>query len=148
MDSSSDSDQVTLWVVCCMAFLGFFLLGELLLAAGIIFNPRVHLAWGGVAVDDSQDPKMVRVHMKQSKTDQLGEDEVRPMSSRCTRGLCSGPWDSIWRILPERNNGTYMKSGVYCKVPQDPGGSWFPPAPVRWPQLQDWGGNRGCSGRS
>ena len=34
---------------------------------------RLHLAWGDVAVDDTRDPRMVRCHLKQSKTDQLGQ---------------------------------------------------------------------------
>ena len=73
LDPSSDPDRVALWAVCCTAFFGFFRLGELLLADGTTFNPRLHLAWGDVAVDDPQEPRMVRIHLKQSKTDQLGQ---------------------------------------------------------------------------
>ena len=72
LDSSSDPDRVLLWVVCCTAFFGFFRLGELLLAAGTTFNPRLHLALDEVAVDDPQDPKTV-LYLKQLKTDQLGQ---------------------------------------------------------------------------
>ena len=74
LDSSSNPEKIVLWSVCCTAFFGFFRLGELLLTStGVTFNPRLHLAWGDVAVDDLQDPKMVRVHLKQSKTDQMGQ---------------------------------------------------------------------------
>ena len=61
-----------LWAVCCTAYLGFFRLGELLLPAPGTFNHRLHLAWGDVAVDNPNDPRMVRCHLKQSKTDQMG----------------------------------------------------------------------------
>lgn len=54
------------------AFFGFLRLGELLLPSQDAFNPRLHLAWGDVAVDDARNPRMVRCHFKQSKTDQLG----------------------------------------------------------------------------
>ena len=36
------------------------------------FNTKLHLAWGDVATDNVQDPSMVQVHLKHSKTDQLG----------------------------------------------------------------------------
>ena len=58
--------------MCCVAFFGFFRLGELLLPSQDAFNPRLLLAWGDVAVDDACNPRMVRCHQKQSKTDQLG----------------------------------------------------------------------------
>ena len=54
-------------------FLGFFRLGELLLGSASAFNPRLHLAWGDVAVDVAENPRMVRFHLKQSKTDQMGQ---------------------------------------------------------------------------
>ena len=56
-------------------------------AEGITFNPRLHLAWGDVAVDDPQDPKMVRVHLKQSKTDQVGQG-ANIILGRTSSDLC------------------------------------------------------------
>ena len=41
----------------------------------------------------------------------------------CSPGICSGPWDTFYRILPGRKKGTSTKACVYCKVPQDPGGA-------------------------
>ena len=37
-----------------------------------VFKPRLHLAWGDMAVDNPQATGMVRFHLKQSKTDQFG----------------------------------------------------------------------------
>ena len=37
------------------------------------YKPTVHLSWGDVAVNDSKSPTMLRVHLKQSKCDQLGK---------------------------------------------------------------------------
>ena len=59
--------------VCCVAFFGFFRLGELLLPSQDAFNTRLHLAWGDVAVDDTRNPRIVRCYLKQSKTDQLSQ---------------------------------------------------------------------------
>ena len=57
LDSTVNPEKIVLWEVCCTAFFGFFGLGELLPSTGVTFNPRLHLAWGDVAVDDQQDPK-------------------------------------------------------------------------------------------
>ena len=62
--------KLVLWAICCVAFFGLFRLGELLLDAKTSFNTQIHLAWGDVAVDDRQNPTMVRLH---SKTDQAEE---------------------------------------------------------------------------
>ena len=72
LEQSSHPERTVIWAVCCVAFFGFFRLGELLLPSQDAFNPRLHLAWGDVAVDDACNPRMVRCHLKQSKTDQLG----------------------------------------------------------------------------
>ena len=69
---SGDPERTVIWAVCCVAFFRFFRLGELLLPSQDAFNPCLHLAWGDVAVDDARNPRMVRCHIKQSKTDQLG----------------------------------------------------------------------------
>ena len=37
------------------------------------FDPTRHLAWGDIAMDDSKPPKLLKVHLKRSKTDQLGK---------------------------------------------------------------------------
>ena len=72
LDRTGHPEGPLLWAVCCVAFFGFFRLGELLLPSREAFNPRLHLAWGDVAVDAPDNPQMVRCHLKQSKTDQLG----------------------------------------------------------------------------
>ena len=61
--------------------------GELLLPAPGAFNPRLHLAWGDVAVDNPNDPRMVRCHLKQSKTDQMGRG-VDVVLGRTSLPLC------------------------------------------------------------
>ena len=37
------------------------------------FEDSKHLAWGDVAIDDVHNPQSLRVHLKRSKTDQLGK---------------------------------------------------------------------------
>ena len=72
LERSADPERRVLWAVSCTAFFGFFRLGELLLTKLSDFDPRLHLAWGDMAVDDRQNPRMVKFHLKQSKTDPFG----------------------------------------------------------------------------
>ena len=74
--------------VYCTASFGFFRLGGLLLLSRDAFSPRLHLAWGDVAVDDVRRPRMVRCRLKQSKTDQLG------------RGVNAGRTESYAQLAP------------------------------------------------
>ena len=155
LDSSADPQKLVLWAVCCTAFFGFFRLGELLPGEGVTFNLQLHLAWGDVAVDDLQDPKMVRVHLKQSKTDQMGQGaniilggQAQTYAQSPRSWACGKPGCATWRILSGRKEGTPSEVHICRQVSEDPGDPWFSPAPIRQPQFQDWGGNHGRSGRS
>jgi hypothetical protein len=65
------SSPATPWAISTLAFFGFFRLGELLPEKSS-FDPTSQLAWGDVAVDNHQLPRMVQVHLKLSKCDQFG----------------------------------------------------------------------------
>ena len=55
LTSSSDLDKRVIWTVATTACFGFFRLGKLIPAD---FNVATGLAWGDVAVDNCQDPRM------------------------------------------------------------------------------------------
>ena len=55
-----------------MAFFGFFRLGELLPKSEVAYTPVTHLSWGDVAMDNLRQPTMLKIHLKQSKSDQFG----------------------------------------------------------------------------
>ena len=61
LTSSRHPHQQLLWAISTLAFFGFFRLGELL-PDKLPFNPLSQLAWGNVAVDSHQRPRMVQVH--------------------------------------------------------------------------------------
>ena len=69
---SSNPDSVVLWAVSATAFFDFFRLGELLLDSPAHFTPATKSAWGDVSVDSHTDPKMIQLHLKISKCDQMG----------------------------------------------------------------------------
>ena len=72
LEATVHNERVVLWAICCLAFFGCFRLGELLLESPASFDHRRHLAWGDVAVDNEANPRTLRIHLKQSKTDQFG----------------------------------------------------------------------------
>ena len=73
LQQSAHPDRVLIWAVACLAFLGFFRLGELLVESRDKYDSVFCLSWGDVAVDSRSAPTMVKVHLKRSKCDQFGK---------------------------------------------------------------------------
>ena len=69
----SDPDIIMLWAAAVLCFFGFFRAGEITIPTVSGFDHSKHLAWGDVATDDVNNPQSLRVHLKRSKTDQLGK---------------------------------------------------------------------------
>ena len=70
---ASDPDVIMIWAASTFCFFGFFRAGEITVPSLASFKPERHLSWGYVGVDNPSDPKMLRVVLKYSKTDQLGK---------------------------------------------------------------------------
>ena len=51
LERTSHPEHIVLWAIYCVAFFGFCRLGELFLPSPGSFNPRLHLAWGDMAVN-------------------------------------------------------------------------------------------------
>ena len=58
-----------LWAACCLGFFGFLRAGEFTVASKEEFDSERHLSVADVAVDSVTAPAMIRVRLKQSKTD-------------------------------------------------------------------------------
>ena len=67
---STDPDTMMLWAVCTTAFFGFFHMGELTIPTSSAFDPSSHLSLKDIAIDRRDDPSVVQIHLKVSKTDQ------------------------------------------------------------------------------
>ena len=67
--SSSTHDQILLWVAFTLAFFDFLRLGEICSPSDKAYDPTAHLSFSGVAIDDPQNPSIMRIHLKTSKTD-------------------------------------------------------------------------------
>lgn len=66
---ATDPDYVMLWAACCLGFFGFMRAGEFTLHSNQAFDASSMLTLQDIAVDQHANPSMVRVHLKQSKTD-------------------------------------------------------------------------------
>ena len=64
-----DYDNLMMWAACCMAFFGFLRCSEFTAPGQQEYDPQVHLQYEDVAVDCRNNPRMLMIRIKQSKTD-------------------------------------------------------------------------------
>ena len=62
-------NNTMLWAACCMAFFGFMRIGEFTIAAEGSYEKTTHLSPADISVDKRNNPRLLRVTIKQSKTD-------------------------------------------------------------------------------
>ena len=67
--SSPTHDQIMLWAAFTLAFFGFLRSGETCSPSDKAYDPSANLSFSDVAIDDPQNPSIMRVHLKTSKTD-------------------------------------------------------------------------------
>ena len=61
--------NIMMWAACCLAFFGFLRSSEFTIPSQSSYDPEVHLSIKDVAVDNRAKPWMLKVSIKQSKTD-------------------------------------------------------------------------------
>ena len=62
-------DDKMLWAAACTGFFGFLRAGELTVPSSQAYDPDVHLSLGDLAIDSHDSPSLIRLTIKQSKTD-------------------------------------------------------------------------------
>ena len=67
--AATDQDYIMLWAACSMGFFGFMRAGEFTVKSQSDFDPSVSLNTSDISVDSCEHPSMVRVVLRQSKTD-------------------------------------------------------------------------------
>ena len=99
-------DRTVLWAAATICFFGFFRSGEITLPTTSAFDPSMHLSWGDLTIDNRACPSILKVHLKRSKSDQLGkgvdvfigrtDGPLCPMAAVLTyieiRGTADGPF--------------------------------------------------------
>ena len=61
--------NIMMWAACCLAFFGFLRCSEFTAPSIAEYDPQMHLSVNDLAVDDKANPQLLRVIIKQSKTD-------------------------------------------------------------------------------
>ncbi len=69
--SGAGSKGVMLWAAACLCFFGCLRAGEALAPDSGEFDPKAHLTFDDIAIDSFEEPKLIRVRIKEYKTDRL-----------------------------------------------------------------------------
>lgn len=99
---ATDHNKIMLWVAACLCFFGFFRAGEITIPTAKAFDPKIHLSWGDIAVDDITKPSVLQVSLKRSKCDQFGQG-VKVYIGRTGDMLC--PVAAVLSFMASRGSG-------------------------------------------
>ena len=80
-------DNIMLWAACCLGFFTFLRLGEMTVPSANSCDPSWHLTPMDVAVDNLQQPSLIQLSLKCSKTDQTRQ-HVKLFIGRTNNELC------------------------------------------------------------
>ena len=67
--SASQHDTVMIWAASCLAFFGFLRVSEFTVPTDAQYDAGVHLSLSDIGFDDGSHPRVMKVTIKQSKTD-------------------------------------------------------------------------------
>jgi len=114
-EESDQPDKEMLWAACCVGFFGFLRTGEMTVPSDEAYDPACHLSWSDVAVDNPDNPEVIRLHIKQSKTDPFRKGIYLYMGKTCSE---SCPVKSLLNYMVRRGkkegplflfrNGSYL----------------------------------------
>ena len=97
----SKADARMLWAAATLCFFAFLRMGEAVAPSDSGFYPRLHLSYGDVRVNSTQDPTWMHVHIKQSKCDQFA-DGIKLFIGATNSDLC--PVAAMLGYLVERGS--------------------------------------------
>ena len=83
--------------VCCIAFFGFLRVGELTVPGDNTYDPAVYLSYTDITVDNPNNPRVIKITIKQSKTDPFRKG-IDLYLGRTFTDLC--PVISLMNYLP------------------------------------------------
>lgn len=93
--------NIMMWAACCLAFFGFLRSSEFTTHSTTEYDPEVHLSTDDLAVDSKIKPQLLRVVIKQSKTDPFRQG-VTLYLGKTGSPIC--PVDSLLPYLAVRGN--------------------------------------------
>lgn len=69
-------DNIMLWAAALTCFYGFLRSGEITIPSASSFDASAHLCLSDISVDNAQQPSIIRLHLKASKTDLHSDKEL------------------------------------------------------------------------
>ena len=66
---SSSHSNIMLWAACCLAFFEFLRVSEFTVPCHDTYDPGTHLSLDDISLDNRDNPRLIAVFIKQSKTD-------------------------------------------------------------------------------
>ena len=58
-----------IWAACCLAFFSFLQVSEFTIPSNTSYNEECHLSPADISIDDRNNPQLLKLKIKQSKTD-------------------------------------------------------------------------------
>ena len=94
-------DNTLIWAACCLAFFGFLRVSEFTVPAQSQYDHTTHLSISDISIDNKDCPQLLRIRIKQSKTDPFRQG-VDIYLGRTGEVLC--PVRGILPYLAQRGN--------------------------------------------
>ncbi len=100
--AAQDPDTTMMWAACCVAYYGFLRAGEFTVPSDNGYDPGAHLGKRDVAFNRLKKPSMMRVTIRQSKTDPFRKG-IELFIGRTATDLC--PVEAMLQYLLVRRVG-------------------------------------------
>ena len=94
-------NNIMLWAACCLAFFGFMRVGEFTIQNQDSYDKSAHLSFSDISVNSRRQPHLLKVTIKQSKTDPFHQG-VDIYLGATQRPIC--PISGILPYLAARGN--------------------------------------------
>lgn len=104
-----------IWVVWSLGFFSFLMTGEMTTPSDSEYDPAVHLGRSNIAVDNPDAPRMIRITIKQLKTDPFRK-AINRFIGKTSTDLC--PVSALLNYLTVRGLGSRAPFSIQgWKVP-------------------------------
>ena len=65
--------NIMIWAACCLSFFGFLRVSEFTVPGDNLYDETSHLSFNSISIDNRDNPKQLKLTIKQSKTDPSAE---------------------------------------------------------------------------
>ena len=123
LHNPTDFDNIMLWSAFLLCFFGFLRSGEITIPDASSYDPTVHLNFQDISIDNPNDPQIICVKIKASKTDPFRQgvnvhigrtnNAVCPVTALLSYLIIRGPAPGL--LFHFRDNSPLTKSRFTTK---------------------------------